>query len=208
MLGQIKISKPWTLQLALAVAVFLGILMFSSSVSATGQTESKEQGTENKEQKSLPNYKFVAEPCDSLTKLVRRAILTYDASNSLIKLTKARIIYVETNIVQDMGAYWLDIGDNVVISGQAVANYASKSRKLPRSQVLAWQRYVPSVDFSISSTQQPHNLKEIKEAISDFVEQEKPVPETPAAKSSAVWWFAGVGSAALVWYLLWKREDS
>lgn len=203
MLGQIKISNPWTLQLALAVAVFIGIFLFSSTVSATDQPASDKTPSQ-----SLPNYKFVAEPCDSLTKLVRRAVLIYDASNSLIKLSKARIIYIETNIVQDMGAYWLDIGDNVVVSGRAVAKYAEKAGDLTKAQIQAWQRYVPSVDFNISSTQQPRNLEEIKEAISDYVEQEKPVAETPAEKSSAVWWYAGVGSVAIVWYLLWKREES
>lgn len=204
MLGQIKItSKLAYFMMLFGVCLVVGMFQSSTAVSAKSEVSVTET-------KQLPDYRYTARPCDSLTKLVRRSVMIYDANNKLLALTKARIIYVETNIVQDMGAYLLDIGDNVVISGQLIASYVNKSFNLSVNQLKAWQRYVPSVDFELSNIQQPKNLGTVKAKIADFLDQvdtDTKTDEDTSKNSSPIWWYAGIGSVAIVWYLLWKREE-
>lgn len=204
MLAQINITSKLACFLTLFGLWFV-VGVFQGSTTVSAKSEVLTTATEQ-----LPNYKYTALPCDSLTKLVRRSIMIYDATNKSVALTKTRIIYVETNIVQDMGAYLLDIGDNVVISGQLIASYVDKSFNLSARQLKAWQRYVASVDFELSNIQQPKNLKTIKAEIVDFLDQvdsETKEDDDTSKNNSPIWWYAGIGSVTVVWYLLWKREE-
>jgi len=157
-------------------------------------------------------YKFVAKPCDSLTKLVRKSILIYDEANSDIKLSQEAILYAETNIVQNMGAYLLDIGDEVAVSSQEIASFANSSQELSQSQIDAWGMYVSGVDFDLDHTQDPFNIDEV---VADAVDDTTDTPTQSDVEDieeensvSAFWWFGGIGSAVVIWYLLWKREDN
>jgi len=160
-----------------------------------------------------PDYRFRAQPCDSLTKLVRRAIMTFDEASNEIELSKEGIIYAETNIVQSMGAYLLDIDDEVIVRGQDVIKYATNSLELTESQREAWSVYIPSVDFELIHTQEPENIDEIVQIIQEQVDLNDDIevdedPDETVDTASTLWWFAGLGSAVIIWYLLWKREDS
>jgi hypothetical protein len=156
------------------------------------------------------DFIFNSEPCDSLTKLVRRSLLVYDQENNEIELSQAGIIFAETNIVQTMGAYLLDIGDEVIISYDEVSEYAHKSLELSNSQIAAWSVYIPDVDFGLSHTQQPTNLQEFVDEVSGDLLSGEPADDIETDESnsvSAVWWIIGVGSVVVVWYLLWHREE-
>lgn len=178
----------------------------------TTSVESVEAVAETEEEvTSEVTYRYVAEECDSLTKLVRRAILVYDQANDEIELSKPGIIYAETNIVQNMGAYLLDIGDEVVVNGEDVEKYALSSLDLTQDQIAAWDVYTSSVDFTIPTIQQPENVEEVVEEIKEEIAEENGEAEEVVVEedeeASAVWWFAGIGGAAVVWYLLWRRKE-
>lgn len=155
-------------------------------------------------------FEFVAEPCDNLTKLVRRSILIYDENNQQVELSKSDIVFVETNVVQKMGAFGLDIGDEVVIDGGLIAKYAAEAQGLSEDQTAAWSVYVPVVDYQLDHTQQPDNLDQVVDVLSGATANnvdDVSDADSGATSVSAFWWFAGVGAALVVWYLLWRREE-
>lgn len=172
-------------------------------------TSDQENDEDDSNQAISVDFKFIAEPCDNLTKLVRRSLLVYDDQNNQIELTEEGIVFAETNIVQMLGAYMLDIGDEVVIDAELVEKYAMESLGLSESQVAAWSIYVPVVDYDLEHTQQPINLEQVVQDISDAMDIDEPdEPDEEDESVSAIWWVAGIASAVFVWYLLWRREEA
>jgi len=210
---EINIKSKLGLVVSLILATACTMILLSMT-SQSVQAQENEETLQVVDQTILisQDYRFTAQPCDSLTKLVRRAIITFDDANDNIALTEEGIIYAETNIVQDMGAYLLDVGDKVVVSGEAVEKYATNSGNLSPEQIAAWGIYVPKVDFDLERTQEPENLDEVISDTNDnntdvTIDVDEEDNDSGGDSVSALWWFAGIGSAVVIWYLLWKREE-
>ena len=95
--------------------VVAGSLILSGS-QAKAETESSVQDT----------YSYKASEGDNLSYVVRDSINQYLKSNDK-KLNAAQRVYAETNIVNDMGAYWLDVNQDVQVSKAKVQEYVNSS---------------------------------------------------------------------------------
>lgn len=115
--------------------VVAGSLILSGS-QAKAETESSVQDT----------YSYKASEGDNLSYVVRDSINQYLKSNDK-KLNAAQRVYAETNIVNDMGAYWLDVNQDVQVSKAKVQEYVNSSESLDQNTQTAWQYYADKTDI-------------------------------------------------------------
>lgn len=115
--------------------VVAGSLILSGS-QAKAETESSVQDT----------YSYKASKGDNLSYVVRDSINQYLKSNDK-KLNAAQRVYAETNIVNDMGAYWLDVNQDVQVSKAKVQEYVNSSESLDQNTQTAWQYYADKTDI-------------------------------------------------------------
>ncbi|MDX1766105.1 MAG: hypothetical protein R3313_04100 [Candidatus Saccharimonadales bacterium] len=163
---------------------------------------------------SLPeSFDYVAEECNNLTLLVRKSLQIYDAQTEDVELTSAQIIYAETNVTQKMGSFMLDIGDEVSVPRELVDEFATSSQDLSPGTLAAWDSYTPTVDFELDDIA-PVNVSITEDNTiveSETLTDQSPLTELGEAESddnaSPVWWFVGIGSVLLLWYVLWRRQE-
>lgn len=115
--------------------VVAGSLILSGS-QAKAETENGVQDT----------YSYKASKGDNLSYVVRDSINQYLKSNDK-KLNAAQRVYAETNIVNDMGAYWLDVNQDVQVSKAKVQEYVNSSESLDQNTQTAWQYYADKTDI-------------------------------------------------------------
>lgn len=114
--------------------VVAGSLIISGN-SVKAETENNTQDT----------YSYKASEGDNLSYVVRDSINQYLKSNDK-KLNAAQRVYAETNIVNDMGAYWLDVNQDVQVSKAKVQEYVNNSESLDQDTQNAWQYYADQTD--------------------------------------------------------------
>ena len=115
--------------------VVAGSLILSGS-QAKAETENGVQDT----------YSYKASEGDNLSYVVRDSINQYLKANDK-KLNAAQRVYTETNIVNDMGAYWLDVNQDVQVSKAKVQEYVNSSESLDQNTQTAWQYYADKTDI-------------------------------------------------------------
>lgn len=162
-----SIQKSINIALASFIALLgLAFLLVTMSVSAqeaepetTAETtqvdateeESAETTTEASEEESNGNtYDYVAQPGDSYSLMVRKAVQTYGVNNS-VNLSGAQIIYAETNLTQEAGSPILNLGDNVSIAESAVQKWVESAQSLTEEQQAAWQPYANGANFNTNA---------------------------------------------------------
>lgn len=145
----------------LKLAVLLGVLaavpaaLYLGGVRAAAQTPVKPSAPQGQTQTpktptpAAPavTYSYVAQPGDSYTHMARKAVQTYGKKFN-IKLTRAQIIYVETNLMQKAGAPSLEIGQKVDVAEATVKQWVDSAQALTPAQEAAWAYYVQFVDFN------------------------------------------------------------
>jgi len=152
----LKIS--WPAIAAVAIGLMLVLAMQSAPASANdGEDHSKdksvssEQNPKSDEQESansvLGDYSYKARAGDSYSAMARKAVQTYGINNE-VSLTRAGIIFAETNITRDADAQLLAVGQEVTIPAEAVQKYVKAAGKLSKAEQKAWAVYVPGVDFN------------------------------------------------------------
>lgn len=115
--------------------VVAGSLILNGS-QAKAETENGVQDT----------YNYKASEGDNLSYVVRDSINQYLKANDK-KLNAAQRVYTETNIVNDMGAYWLDVNQDVQVSKAKVQEYVNSSESLDQDTQNAWQYYADETDI-------------------------------------------------------------
>ncbi len=98
-------------------------------------------------------YKYVAQPGDSYSLIARKAVQTY-GSKFKVKLSRAQIIYAETNLTQQAKSPLLDIDQKLSVSENTVKQWVNKATKLTASQKAAWNYYVQFADFNTNAVGQ------------------------------------------------------
>lgn len=143
----------------LSTKLLIGVLAFAGLTfgfvlvpqTATAQEENQEQAQQpQQEESAVENYTYTAKSGDSYTVLARKAVQTYGINNS-VNLTPAEIIFVETNLTQAAGEPLLDVGEDVTVDGNLVAEWVKKAQELTEAQEALWQQYVSGVDFDTSN---------------------------------------------------------
>lgn len=132
--GSLKNMKNIKNLFIIAVLMIAGVLIFGGS-SAKAQ-----------DQQQPETYDYTASRGDNLTYVVRDSINQYCKDNGE-NLNAAQRIYIETNVVNDMGAYWLDVNEQVHVSKPKLKEYVDSSKNLNESQQAAWQKYADTTSI-------------------------------------------------------------
>lgn len=189
----------------IVVAFVFALLLVTPSpahAEGQGQPDPSSQGTPTA-------YEYVSQRNNNLTLLVRRSLQLYDEGNDQISLSEAQIIYAETNIVQQLGSFQLDIGQAVGVPAELVAQYAQSSQSLSQAQLNAWTRYAARADFTLPDIE-PTNAGELQAtAVQDRANQtaeqaqNQESGDKTGSDSGADWWWFGLLAVVLTgaWYI-------
>lgn len=134
-----------------AVAVVATIIVGADAHAAEQKNEQKPAAkTEQKAEKSTNAYSYTAQPGDTYTQLVRKAVQTYGIVNKK-DIGQARIIAIETKAAEESGWQEVAVGQKVSFTEAQVKAWVDAAMKLSDADVAAWQTYVPYVDFDTRS---------------------------------------------------------
>lgn len=115
------------------------------------QENDGEQDSES--QASDDAYTYTAQPGDSYTLMARKAVQTYGVNNS-VNLSEAQIIFAETNLTLSANSPILNIGQEVTIERQTVAEWVEKAQQLSEEDQAAWDSYTAGVNFNTNAVGQ------------------------------------------------------
>jgi hypothetical protein len=173
------IKKSINVTAAGFVAILLAaLLLVTFSVSAqesdveeitpvTTQEEASDQATEETSEEGAEDtteekandsgtYDYVAQSGDSYSLMARKAVQTYGVINN-VNLSGAQIIFVETNLTLAAGSPVLNLGQQVSIDGNLVAEWIEKAQELTEGQQAEWQVYANVANFNTD------NVGEVRE---------------------------------------------
>jgi hypothetical protein len=128
----------------------IGTVTAEDGVHKGGQPEATANSQQAASQ-SGNNYVFVTPEGGSLSVLARRAVQIFDQENNSISLTSAQSMYIEANVVKELGDRYLEIGEKVSISRDRILALAQQSQSLSTTDTAAWQEYANNVDFNVGS---------------------------------------------------------
>lgn len=130
------------------VLVALGVSVLATYVPVGAaekkSTEKSDQTTVSK--KEQKTYQYVAQPGDTYTQMVRKAVQTYGLVHKK-ELGEARIVAIETEASKQAGWPLLSAGQIVTFKEADVAAWVKQAEALSEEQVAAWRAYVPYVNF-------------------------------------------------------------
>ena len=216
----------YVLRLVAAVLVILASALILSPGQAYAH-DGEDHGSEGETHQStssqvsgfIPDeYRFIVASGDNQTLLVRRSVQLYDMADDSIELTKAQAIYVETNVVRDMGARDLIYPRQILdVMSQLIASYTDSSQELGESALAAWQVYADQADFDISQIS-PQNVSvgDNGQVVDNHENEGEPVfnpgeaANTVSETEDSSWsvWLALAGTAAIVWYAWLRYRDT
>ncbi len=198
---------------AVSAVVFAGVHTTSAasggpSVPATPTAPVAPSASSN-QSTTQAQYNFVAADGDSLTLLARRAVDQY-AKEQKLTLSPAARVYAETNIVQEFGSRFLNLGENVSIPRSLVEKYVKSSQSLTADDSAAWNVYAVTVDFPSSlATPAPTpvtpNQQTNQPAQPQSNDQNKDDQSNNSDKKSSTpwyWWPIGIATLAGLYYIL------
>lgn len=145
--------------------VFLAVLSLSAALLLSGNKvfahsgENHDQTVIAQEQKQETNaskiqYSYTAQPGDSYSLMVRKAIQTHGIVNK-INLTPAEIIAAETNLVKEQVFGGLSVGQAVSLDGALVKKWMDFAQALSPEAKANWQYYVALANFNTNNVGQP-----------------------------------------------------
>lgn len=120
----------------------------SQEAPAEEQSQTEQQQEEQPQEESQESrYNYIAQPGDSYTKIARKAVQIYGYYEN-VSLSLAEIIAAETFLTSEAGFPLLNLGQEVILSEDAVKSAVEKAQNLDESAKARWERYVPYVDFN------------------------------------------------------------
>ena len=220
--------RRWKLSIGATICVTL--LLFAGGGVANAQADTTADQTQSAttevsaEQQYVPTaYDYTVVKDNNMTLLVRKSIQLYDQATPGVSLNEAQIVFAETNIIKDMKASNLIYpGTDVKIDSSLVEKYANASQDLSETILAAWQAFANRARFDLSHIK-ANNV--VKDTSGNLVNPDTLVQaqNTDQATSSALtdlatttnsgsssawyWWFVGLGTVALLWYIVWRRQE-
>lgn len=129
------------------VVAVVAVLGMGGTVSAADTKEKAEQKpAAAKEEKKSERYSYVAQPGDTYSQIVRKAVQTYGILNKK-DIGEARIVAIETRAAEAAGWPVLAEGEAVKITEGDIKSWVETAMKLPEAEVAAWNTYVPYINF-------------------------------------------------------------
>lgn len=122
-------KKTLVLSLAFGLSILALSLTTTSNTSAATQSESE------------ANYVYTAQSGDSYTELARASIIRYDLDTDNLELNAAQVTAAETWLTQDAGSPQINVGQEVLVSKDAVKKFSDQAAGLSDSAKARWQSY-------------------------------------------------------------------
>ncbi len=128
-----------------------GITLALAAVLLPGSSVQKAEAAEQpkKQQTQEAVYSYAAQPGDSYSVIARKAVQTYGLKYK-VNLSKAKVLFAETNLTQDAGSPALLLGQKVGVKESLVKKWVDQAKDLNPQKEAAWQAYVPGVNFDTS----------------------------------------------------------
>jgi len=206
------------LVILLGLTVGASVLLESNPVYAQTQDPASPAANNGGSSGFIPDsYDYEVQPDSNQTLLVRRSLQLYDAADDALALNPAQTVYAETHVVRSMGSRPLiHPGDNLSILAELVGRYARSSQDLSPQALAAWQVYADSARFEISHIS-PLNVavNDQGQVIQSGQLQDQTALSTAGPSNSgdepvdSSWyiWFIAAGTAAVLWYVFWRRVE-
>lgn len=115
-------------------------------MSAQANAQAAEKTEKNQAKPDTKMYQYVAQPGDSYTQMVRKAVQTYGINNKK-NIGNARIVSIETKLSEQAGWPALEVGQKVSFEESKISQAVEAAMKLSEAELALWQTYVPYVDF-------------------------------------------------------------
>lgn len=140
------------------LTTLLSFLLLTAVATAVGQEEQGNKTTQPVQKQtqhvaqgaSAAEYRYIAQPGDSYSKMARKAVQTYGITSKLV-LGHPQILAAETNLTIAAGSPLLNLGQTVTISQAAVKVAADAAKSLSADRIELWRQYIPGVDFNTNS---------------------------------------------------------
>jgi hypothetical protein len=206
-----KRGRFYSVSFGIGAALFLCIFLTSEKAVAhsTGDTSTAKATSSTNTQNA---YVFTAAPGDSLSIFVRRALQLGT------KLEPAAALYCENTVVNSLGAYELEIGQQVTIPFGLIDTCQQQAKGLSADQVAAWQTYVPCVSFDMTGiepvsapAQSQTNTGDNSTDDKGTTEDPSPQPESSESESdtgsraASYWWYIGAATLVILYFVLGGR---
>lgn len=117
----------------------------SSSALAMDEESSSTQTT---------NYSFTVIEGDNTSLLVRKAVSSFAADNSL-DLNNSQKLYIETNVAHEINCAVIHPGQELVVPHQLLSDYSESASSLNQSAQDAWGQYAANANFDVSTINNP-----------------------------------------------------
>lgn len=220
--------RQWKLSIGATICVTL--LLFAGGGVANAQADTTAEQTQSAttevstEQQYVPTaYDYTVVKDNNMTLLVRKSIQLYDQATPGVSLNEAQTVFAETNIIKDMKASNLiHPGTDVKIDSSLVEKYANTSQDLSETVLAAWQAFANHARFDLSYIKANNVVKDTSGNLvnPDTLVQAQNTDQatSPAltdlatttnsdSSSAWYWWFVGLGTVALLWYIVWRRQE-
>ncbi len=220
--------RNWTLvkTLIISFGILSGLLLLSQSyvgahenetvnpagnetvtIDATDAAKSSELAVAPK------NFQYVIEPSNNMSEIVRRSVTLYDQGNDQVEFTKAQVIFIETNIVQEMGPRLLEINEEFEVPKSLIEKYAALAPGLSEATLALWDRYAATANFELTGIT-PINVPLVDDGSLDVDYTPPPVTATDTPEKTAetetvagYWWVIGLLAIIAVVLALRRRPN-
>jgi hypothetical protein len=205
-----------SLKIAIVIIFGLALTVISGNSPAEAQAQSSTHSISQKDGFIPDSYQYLVEECNNYTLLVRKSIQLYDKSNTNVSFSEAQIIFIETNIINEINASDLIFsGDKIDVATSLIKKYSTLANNLSDEQTKAWQGYANNSSFEHEDIVPINVVQNDDGTISDIVttntEQttgvkgDNDISNSTETDSNAFWWIIGGLSVSVLWYLLWQR---
>lgn len=199
------------------IAVLATALLYAMLIVSAPHARAEGGAHDNKSETQTVDYKYQTPSKANLTVLVRKSLLLYDQQNESISLTKAGVVYAETNIVNQIGPRQLAVNEEVIIPRDLVEEFAKKAAELTPAKQTAWQAYTTGVDFELvqistadgtsSANTSQTNVDENASPEAGGSDEAKNASDKPADQkakngSTTTWIIAVAATLAIAYYIV------
>ncbi len=147
-------------------------------------------------------YTYTTPAGSNLSLLARRSLQLLNQGTQNVSISPAQAMFVETNVVKQLGDRWLEVGEKVTIEKSLLEEYARKSQTLTTEQLAAWQAYADQTDFNLSSINPDvapvaPNSQSSDQIVTNESQQKPVAPKSTPKSSSPAWYLWVIVGAAL-----------
>ena len=129
----------------IAVSVVSAIGLGSTAMAAEASNDTRKVPAV-KDASPTTQYHYVAQPGDTYTQMVRKAVQTYGIIHKK-EIGQPRIVAIETKASSAAGWPILSEGQSLEFTESNIAALVEAAMSMPEAEVAAWSQYTPYINF-------------------------------------------------------------